>query len=177
MKKKITNKKPRARIKRFQWLAHIIEKHEFVVGVQVGTGGGNTSGYLLEHCKNLHLIEVAYYPNDGYNNSTEAAKKKWLNRIRRFRDRVTILRGPSCEVAQRVSAGRIDFVFIDGDHSYECVMEDICLWYPKVKQGGLVCGHDYLHPDFPEVTEAVKEFFGDDHKGDAKLDHMWWHWK
>jgi hypothetical protein len=36
----------------------------------------------------------------------------------------------------------LDLVFIDGDHSYEAVREDIGLWSPKVRRGGILCGHD-----------------------------------
>ena len=36
----------------------------------------------------------------------------------------------------------LDLVFIDGDHSYDVVREDICLWSPKVRDGGILCGHD-----------------------------------
>lgn len=36
----------------------------------------------------------------------------------------------------------LDLVFIDGDHSRDAVREDICLWSPKVRHGGILCGHD-----------------------------------
>jgi predicted O-methyltransferase YrrM len=54
----------------------------------------------------------------------------------------------------------LDFVFIDADHSYEGCKADIEAWFPKVKPGGLLSGHDYDNPDFPEfgVKRAVDEF-------------------
>jgi len=39
----------------------------------------------------------------------------------------------------------IDFVYIDGNHSFKYVAEDICEWVKKVKVGGFVCGHDYIY--------------------------------
>ncbi len=52
-----------------------------------------------------------------------------------------------------------DFVFIDGDHSYEGCLADLRAWWPKVKVGGRIAGHDHTH-DFPGVIRAVSEFFG-----------------
>lgn len=47
-----------------------------------------------------------------------------------------------------------DMVFIDGSHDYEDVYADVSQWWPKLRAGGLLCGHDYYRPD---VTQAVKE--------------------
>ena len=56
---------------------------------------------------------------------------------------VTILRKLSAEAAADVPDDSLDIVHIDGDHRYEAVCQDIKLWLPKVKHGGLVTGHDY----------------------------------
>lgn len=53
----------------------------------------------------------------------------------------------------------IDFLYIDGDHSYEGVKKDIKMWFPKVKSGGLIGGDDY-GGGFVRVKQAVDEFFG-----------------
>jgi len=58
-------------------------------------------------------------------------------------------------------------VFIDANHSYEYVLADIIAWYPKIKIGGILCGHDYFDVDTPGrghvgVTKAIKETIGDD---------------
>ena len=54
----------------------------------------------------------------------------------------------------------LDFVYIDGDHTYEGCKSDIELWLPKVKKGGYIGGHDYLAQCFLGVVTAVNEFFG-----------------
>jgi hypothetical protein len=53
-----------------------------------------------------------------------------------------------------------DLIFIDGNHTYENCKADILNYQGKVKDGGILCGHDY-HPRFPGVIKAVKELFGD----------------
>ena len=52
----------------------------------------------------------------------------------------------------------IDAIYIDGDHRYEAVKNDIKAWLPKVKPGGIVAGHDY---GWDGVKKAVDEIFGD----------------
>jgi predicted O-methyltransferase YrrM len=51
-----------------------------------------------------------------------------------------------------------DFVFIDADHEYDSVKKDIEAWFPKVKKGGILAGHDYGYPKWPGVKIAVDEF-------------------
>jgi len=53
----------------------------------------------------------------------------------------------------------IDVVYIDANHDYEHVKQDIKLWLPKIVQGGFICGHDY-YTKFPGVIQAVNERFG-----------------
>lgn len=53
-----------------------------------------------------------------------------------------------------------DMVYIDGNHRYEYVKEDIIKWLPKVKKGGWICGHDYGHKLCPGVKPAIMETIG-----------------
>ncbi len=56
----------------------------------------------------------------------------------------------------------LDIVFIDGNHSYDSVMQDINLWHGKVREGGILAGHDYGVPGLEGVKKAVDKSFGDD---------------
>lgn len=62
---------------------------------------------------------------------------------------VEILKMGSLEAAERFDDGHFDWVYIDADHSYEAVSQDLEAWFPKIKKGGFLCGHDYSN------TEAV----------------------
>lgn len=55
---------------------------------------------------------------------------------------------------------KVDMVFIDGDHRYETVVRDIKKAYELLNTGGLICGHDYDHPSWPGVREAVTQWVG-----------------
>jgi predicted O-methyltransferase YrrM len=78
----------------------------------------------------------------------------------------------SLKAAQNLRNLRFDMVFIDGDHEYESVKEDILAWRPLLREGGLLCGHDYGHPDYHAgVTAVVNELFGQPSRGP---DLIWW---
>jgi hypothetical protein len=68
--------------------------------------------------------------------------------------------GPSMDWAARWPTDLpVDLVFIDASHEHEDVLADISAWWPRVAEGGIMCGHDW-HPEFPGVQEAVVKFFG-----------------
>ena len=52
-----------------------------------------------------------------------------------------------------------DIIFIDGDHRYENVKNDLLTACQIIKPGGIISGHDYGHEDWPGVRQAVDEFF------------------
>lgn len=70
------------------------------------------------------------------------------------------IRKLSLEASQLYQDRSLDFVFLDAAHDYKNVKEDILSWYPKVKVGGWLAGHDYFCDDFG-VKEAADEVFGD----------------
>ena len=54
-----------------------------------------------------------------------------------------LIRARGVEAAKEFGEEELDFVFLDGDHKYDAVKEDIATWAPKVRIGGIVSGHDY----------------------------------
>jgi predicted O-methyltransferase YrrM len=62
---------------------------------------------------------------------------------------VKIERVSSLEGAALYPDGYFDWVYVDANHMYDPVMEDLRAWYPKVKKGGYLCGHDYS--DAPRI--------------------------
>ena len=68
---------------------------------------------------------------------------------------VRIVPKGSAEAAAMYKDGTLDFVYIDADHHYKNIVQDIKCWLPKVKQNGVIAGHDYYN--YPDVMRAVKE--------------------
>lgn len=63
----------------------------------------------------------------------------------------------SVEASRLFHDTSVDFIMIDGDHSYEAVRDDLAAWMPKMNVSGLVSGDDYL---WPGVKRALEERFG-----------------
>jgi len=79
-----------------------------------------------------------------------------MDRLKKYGSRSHIMRMTSQEAAKEFPDGSLDFVYIDANHSYQACKEDIELWWPKVKKGGILAGHDYLDGEIPEGTFGVK---------------------
>eukprot|EP00913_Durusdinium_trenchii_P034386 g32168.t2 len=78
-------------------------------------------------------------------------------RIGNYGPRARLWRMSSQEAAARFPPETFDVVFIDGDHSYSAVREDLRLWRPKIRPGGLLAGHDLFNLAFEGVLEALVE--------------------
>lgn len=61
----------------------------------------------------------------------------------------------SFDAVERFKDESLDFVYIDGDHSFDNVARDILLYLPKIKKTGFIGGHDYS-PEHPGVREAIR---------------------
>ena len=64
------------------------------------------------------------------------------------------------EGAKKFEDESVQFVYIDALHTYDGVKKDLKLWYPKIKKGGFISGHDYDSKHHPGVKIAVDEFLG-----------------
>lgn len=61
----------------------------------------------------------------------------------------------SLEYAKKILDRSIDFIYIDGNHQYSSVKEDILSWLPKIKNGGIISGHDYTWDSVKKVTQEI----------------------
>jgi hypothetical protein len=129
------------------------------VGVEVGVFTGTMSQVLLNRNRTLHLFLVdnwlpaeeqpaAYRETEDYHSKLSAGRQRnyraqTIRNTRRYGERCTILECSSVEAAAQFPDGQCDFVFLDADHSYEGTLADIEAWWPKIRPGCWLCGHDY----------------------------------
>jgi predicted O-methyltransferase YrrM len=69
--------------------------------------------------------------------------EKFLENTERVKHIITPVRTDSVSASKNYQDNSLDFVFIDGDHSYEACKADILAWLPKMKNGSILAGHDY----------------------------------
>lgn len=154
--------------------------------VEIGVNKGESS-QLFRHLfpnAHLYLIDPWTLTPDYLESATPISRKikHYENAYRQVADQfkddpqVTILRKDSLEAAKEVP-GELDLVFIDANHEYTQVKQDILAWLPKVREGGILAGHDYAPeiPMFSGVKRAVDEIF--DKKIMLGKDRLWIHRK
>ncbi|HAC64489.1 MAG TPA: hypothetical protein DCF68_13355 [Cyanothece sp. UBA12306] len=139
-------------------------------GVEIGVMLGDFSELILSQ-SNLSLLysidpwqafsKEEYY--DGGNAPQEEQNKRYqstVSRLSKFKERSIIIRKTSKDAVTEFDDGELDFIFIDGNHGYKYVKEDLHLWWPKVREGGLFSGDDYLFTPQGKtpVKDAVDEF-------------------
>ena len=67
---------------------------------------------------------------------------------------ITLIDAPSVDASKNFDDFSLDLVFIDACHKYQCVYDDITHWLPKIKNNGILCGHDFCE-HFSGVKKAV----------------------
>jgi len=75
--------------------------------------------------------------------------------------RVVRCLGKSKEIGRHWPEQSTDLVFVDGGHTYQCVLNDIVTWTKTVKPGGIIAFHDYDTESLPDVKLAIDDVFGD----------------
>lgn len=161
-----------------------------IEGAEVGVFDGFTSDALLRKLPGLHLWMVdpwkPYEGNSVLGNLDQAAfdraRSHALWWTEHARERRFVLQESSQQAASRFAEAALDFVFIDANHLYEHVRNDLRAWWPKLRPGGLLTGHDYGTGRDAEgwwgvrraVDEFAREVGRDRHVGD---DGVWWIFK
>ncbi len=159
-------------MQRYETLGEFIKKNNYKSFAEIGVWSGDTSKYLLKHCKLDRVVCVDYYPSPYFDmgNETEVCKARKKAEELMKHPKVNFLEMKSEEASKRVEDSSIDLVYIDTVHSYETTLQDINLWLPKVKAGGILCGHNYQLEWFG-VVEAVRKKFKEYKLTDNTI---WW---
>jgi len=97
--------------------------------------------------------------NKLFDYSWDYIQKEFQKNIRYHKDIINLHKGYSWELADKFEDNSIDFIYIDGQHTYDDVARDLNLYLPKLKRGGILGGHDYVGA-WPGVVRAVTEEIG-----------------
>lgn len=120
-----------------------------VVGAEIGVEVGHNAHFILNvipNIKKLYLIDIWEEMPDNHLHVCKMFEKT---------KNVKILKMASEEAAVAVIE-QLHFCYIDADHTYGRVKEDIELWYPKMVKGGILGGHDWL--SYKSVRKAVTDW-------------------
>lgn len=132
--------------------------------VEIGCFVGNSTSIFVQYFSKIFCVDpwvAGWDSNDGssFYNMAEVQRQFDTQVYVPNEDIITKHKMTSKEANSLFEDESLDFVYIDGNHQYESVKEDLKLWWPKVKEGGFIGGHDYNNPPHPGVEKAVNEFF------------------
>ena len=142
-------------------------------GAEIGVECGHFTEYLMQSFPELEMIAVdPWLASGAFSNwPMVGIEKEFHERMAPYSERLTVIKSRSVDAAGQVENESLDFVFIDAEHTYEAVLDDIAAWQPKVKPGGLLAGHDFSRK-YPGVMRAVSEIFPD--AGVHTHSAVWW---
>jgi hypothetical protein len=137
-----------------------------IIMIEIGSYCGESTEIFLQSgkIKMIYCIdpwETDYDDNDDASKSNmKLAESIFDNKIiNRFNQTVKI-KLPSNIAKNLFDDASVDFVYIDGNHTYQYVKDDLINYLPKIKNGGFIGGHDFTNPNFP-VKKAIIDYFGD----------------
>jgi len=148
-------------------IPHILKDLNFKIGAEIGTEKGLYMMQIMKRNPQMKMFAVdPYIQYKGYNGWVEEI---FIGNYQIAHDRlgqynVEFIRKYSMDALADFEDESLDFVYIDGNHAYEYVRDDIAGWITKVRPGGIISGHDYVKArksksgGMINVRRAVHEF-------------------
>ena len=153
---------------RAQVAIDLINENNFKCIAEIGVCKGQMAMPILANCKLRYygMVDPAFNNSLGFYDFIE----NHLSVVRLFE-----MTSKEASVYFSSSHNLLDMVIIDALHTEEAVDEDIHLWTPKVRKGGIACGHDYDNKRFPGVKIAVDRMYGEENveTRPVKMCSMW----
>lgn len=138
------------------------------VFVEVGSWKGRSTSFIGALCNanDTRLVCVDHWggSHDSLKEryeaelATEDVAATFRRNMQELGIEVEILAEPSIDAARRFADASLDRVFLDGSHDPESVAADLAAWFPKLKPGGRLGGHDYSPEKHPELCRVVDAF-------------------
>ncbi len=171
-----------------------------VVGVEIGVFKGENARslmdnlnvekiYLIDSYERLYIKSEEVVPSmteesefsaliekdpefDGIVYNFEKCYEIAKGNLKKFIDKTLFIRKRSNDAVNDIP-DNIDFIYVDGNHDYEHVRQDIELYFPKLKKGGVMAGHDFT-ADYPGVARAVLEYSDSNNLKVEGCSYDWW---
>ncbi len=136
---------------------------------EIGVAEGRFSLEMMNWgFKKIYLVDIWEHRPDLPGDSSSPQEWHDLNlrgceqKLKKFGKKVVYLKGESKNMVHKVKDDSLGFLYMDGNHEYQAVLDDLNIWLPKMTSGAIIAGHDYN--DIYGVKQAVNEFT----KGKAK---------
>ena len=136
-----------------------------LLAAEIGVRSGENMLAMLQemNLRALFLVDPYLPYDDGGCYQTKEMqdinRANMLYRASGYFERIVLFFQKSHQAVRLIPDKYFDYVYIDGSHDYEDVKLDLELWLNKIKEGGILAGHDYNSiVAWPGVTKAIDEF-------------------
>lgn len=153
---------PHSYLPGLDFVPYIKRLGEKVTGIEVGVAKGETSAYLLENCPNLERLYGVdpYLPYEDWcrfidEKEINLQEEIAIDNLKPYKDRFMFMKMVSEEAIKSFAPNSVDYVFVDGDHSYEQTLADLNMYYPLIRPEGILFGHDI---QLDSVRKAIEKF-------------------
>lgn len=157
-------------------LSNVINEYNYKIIAEVGIGYGGHAKQILKNTDihKIYLIDpVKYYANDMFvddimskipkipGNNFNELFELIKNELSSWKEKVYFIRKESLQVTDtELQDKSLDCVFIDADHHYQAVLNDLLFWSKKVRPGGQILGDDYWQPGVQQAVEHFQQITG-----------------
>lgn len=146
---------------RYELPKYLIDMGCINTGVEIGSFEGTYSKYILENWPgHLYLVDVwrklddAEYTDKSNQIDPKKTIAKVFDNLVGFENRSTIIRDFSEKASFIFRDNYFDFIYIDANHKYKYVISDLIHWYPKLRSGGIMAGHDFIADYSPDKCDV-----------------------
>jgi len=143
-------------------IVELWNKAGYKEGVEIGVCRGEFSEKILKTVEGVKLHCVDPWINYSDSRSDQSVQddnySRTISRLSNYEGRFVIYKEMSEKASEKFKAGSMDFVFIDGGHSFDNCVMDLIKWVPKIKKGGMVALHDYCPMNRNGVIKAVDAY-------------------
>ena len=143
-----------------QGLLSLITEHvkpEMVI-LEVGSFSGVSSELFAVHCDTLYCVDY-WSINTEYDTNIIGLAESLFDILVVNHDNIKKIKNSSKNASELFEDECLDMVYIDADHNYSSVKSDIEYWFPKVKTGGFLAGHDFWLDGVKRAVHEIKEPF------------------
>jgi hypothetical protein len=130
---------------------------------EIGSFHGTSTRFFSLFVDTIYSIDIYDYhvPPSGripeMDKMFKEAEEIFLERTKDYNNIVKIKKN-SVDAAKEFEDNSLDCVYIDGEHLYDYIRSDIYAWKDKIKDGGVLCGHDFDHNHSSSITKILNEF-------------------
>ena len=151
----------RLSIDKYKLFPTLLKELGYKVGAEIGVNRGKFSKWLCHRIRPLKLFlidpyltyrDIVIYDDQELQDAIYEEAQKRLARYN-----CEFVKKSSMDALRDFNDNSLDFVYIDANHGFEFVINDIIEWSKKVRPGGIISGHDYSN-HFREVKIAVDSY-------------------